>query len=228
MCTLDVVVYRLTYVVQKRGPSRNLHVRTELGGHHAAKVCNLDRVRVNVLAVGGAILQRAQEPQEVAVHPTGDLGIVQGLPSSVLYLLFDVLASLGDDLLDPPRMYASILHQPLHGYAPDLAPHRIKARYNYRLGCIINNDIYTRGRLESPDVPPLAPDNAPLHVVRGQRHRLYGRLSGYVRGQPLHRGRRDAARLHIRPLLCLQGPVAHHTPEPVPQLDLEVVIQPAL
>src|SRR3712207_6978557 len=40
-----------------------------------------------ILAVGGAVLERTEEPEQVAVHPAGDLGVVKRLAPRGLHLL---------------------------------------------------------------------------------------------------------------------------------------------
>jgi hypothetical protein len=99
------------------------------------------------------------------VHAAGDLGVVESLPPSALHLFFDVFSGLRDDLLYAARMDAPVLHQLLHRYTSDLAPHRVEAGDNHRLRRIVNYHINPRSCLESPDVPPLAPDHTPLHII---------------------------------------------------------------
>src|SRR5215203_3222835 len=65
---LDFMVYGLADIVQQGGPADDLDVGTELLGHHAAKVGDLDGVGQHVLAVGSPVLQRAEKPQQVVVY----------------------------------------------------------------------------------------------------------------------------------------------------------------
>src|SRR5215217_5771113 len=68
VCALDLVIYGLADIVQQGGPAGYLDVGTELLGHHAAEVGDLDGVGQHVLAVGSPVLQRAEKPQQVVVH----------------------------------------------------------------------------------------------------------------------------------------------------------------
>ena len=61
--------------------------------------------------------------------------------------------------------------------------------------------VHTGELLERADVPSLAPDDAPLHVVRGNVHRADGRTGGLIRGVPLDRHRYDLAGLGFGLLL---------------------------
>src|SRR5215210_8932895 len=65
---LDFMVNGLADIVQQGGPADDLDVGTELLGHHAAEVGDLDGVGQHVLAVGSPVLQRAEKPQQVVVH----------------------------------------------------------------------------------------------------------------------------------------------------------------
>src|SRR3712207_9063613 len=66
-----------------------------------------------ILAVGGAVLERTEEPEQVAVHPAGDLGVVKRLAPRGLHLLLHVLARLRDYLLYAARVDPAVLHEPL-------------------------------------------------------------------------------------------------------------------
>src|SRR5215211_5679224 len=185
---LDFMVYGLADIVQQCGPAGDLDVGAEFLGHHATEVGHLDRVGKHVLAVGSPVLQRAEKPQQVVVHAARDLGVVERLASCGLHLFLHVLAGLRDDLLDAPRVDASVLHEPSHLDPRHLAPDRVEAGDHHRLGRVVDDDVYPRRGLEGPYVPTLTTYDPALHVVRGQRHSLDRRLRGQVRGEALHRG----------------------------------------
>jgi hypothetical protein len=208
--------------------ARHLDVRPELLGHHASQVRYLDRVGEHVLAVGGAVLQRAQQPDQVPVHAPGDLGVVERLPSCRLHLLLDVLSGLGDDLLYAARVDPPVLHEPLHRDPRDLTPHGVEARDDDRLWRVVDDDVDAGRRLEGPDVAPLAPYDPSLHVVGRERYRLYGRLRGEVRGKPLHSRGDKTASFCVRLLLCLHCPLEHQAAHPVLQLRLQTGEKPPL
>src|SRR5918993_72786 len=65
---LDLVVYGLADIVQQGCPAGDLDVGAELLGHHTAEVGHLHGVGQHVLAVGRAVLERPEKPEEVVVH----------------------------------------------------------------------------------------------------------------------------------------------------------------
>ena len=53
---------------------------------------------------------------------------------------------------------------------------------------VVDDEVDARVQLQGPDVAAFAPDDAPLHVVRGQVDDRHRRLHGVVRGQTLDGG----------------------------------------
>ena len=75
---LDLVRDRLADVVQQGGAAGGLRRGAELVGHHRREVRALDRVREHVLAVGRAVLEAAEEPDQLRVEAL-DVGVEAGL-----------------------------------------------------------------------------------------------------------------------------------------------------
>ena len=65
---LDLVRDGLADVVQQRGAARGLGRGAELVGHHRGEVGALDRVREHVLAVARAVLQAAEDADQLGVE----------------------------------------------------------------------------------------------------------------------------------------------------------------
>ena len=82
----------------------------------------------------------------------------------------DLAARLGHHLLDARGMDAAIEDQLGERDARDLAAHGIEAREDDRLGRVVDDEIDAGRALQRADVAALAPDDASLHLVVGQRH----------------------------------------------------------
>ena len=95
-------------------------------------------------------------------------------------LVVDLDLDLGDHLLDARRVDAAVGHEALERLTRDLAPHRIEPRQDHRLGRVVDDDVDAGDGLERADVAPLAPDDAPLHVVARQVHHRNGGLGDVV------------------------------------------------
>ena len=96
-----------------------------------------------------------------------------------------------------PGMDPAVHDQRLERAARDLAPDRVEAGDDHGVGRVVDDDVHPGRRLERADVPPLAPDDAPLHLVARQRHGRHGRLGGVLGGDALGRHGDDAARLPV-------------------------------
>jgi hypothetical protein len=105
-------------------------------------------------------------------------------------------------------MDPAILDQGLERPAGDLAADRIEAGDDHGVWGVVDDDVHARGRLEGADVPPLAPDDAPLHLVVGQRHGGDGALRGVFRGKALGGDGDDPAGVAVGALLGLLLDVA--------------------
>ena len=67
----------------------------------------------------------------------------------------------------------------------DLAADRVEAGQDDRLGGVVDDDVDAGGGFEGADVPPLAADDPPLHLLGRQRHRAHDVLGDVVRRVPL-------------------------------------------
>ena len=78
-------------------------------------------------------------------------------------------------------MDAAVGDEPLDGQACDLAAERVEAGKDDGAGSVVDDQLDAGRELEGADVPSLAADDAPLHVVAGQvddRHRRLDRVLG--------------------------------------------------
>ncbi len=67
----------------------------------------------------------------------------------------------------------------------DLAADRVEPGKHHRFGGVVDDDVDPGGLLEGADVPPLASDDAPLHLVGWQGDHRDGGLGGVVGGDAL-------------------------------------------
>ena len=113
MRTLHLVVDGLADIVQQACALGGVNIRAQLGGHHARKVRDLDRVLQNVLAVARAVVQAAEHLHKLGVqaadaglqHGALTLGLDDGvhLAAGLVDHLFNVRgmdAAVGDELFE--------------------------------------------------------------------------------------------------------------------------------
>ena len=74
-------------------------------------------------------------------------------------------ATFWHDFLDARRMDAAIEQEALHGFAGDLAAHRIKAGKHHGIGRIVDEHGDARGGLEGADVATFAADDAAFQFL---------------------------------------------------------------
>ncbi len=89
-----------------------------------------------------------------------------------------------------------------------LAPDRIEAGNHDRIGRVVDDDIDAGRELEGADVPALAADDPPLHLVCRQCDGGDSGLGGMLGGEPLARHRDDAAGILVSVPLGLLTDVA--------------------
>ncbi len=189
---LDLVVDRFAEVVQKAGALGRGLVEAELGGHDAAERGDLDGVREDVLAEGGAVAQRAQGLHELGVQVV-DAGVEGGLLAGLADALVDEGLGLLVELLDAGGVDAAVGDEVLERDAGGLAANGVEARQRHGLGGVVDDERDARDLLERADVAPLAADDAALEVVGGDVDGGHRDLAGLVGGAALNGGRDDLA-----------------------------------
>src|SRR6185437_1947337 len=173
---LDLMVHRLANVVEEPRLLAYIHIGAHLGRHAGAEDRDLHRVVEYVLAVAGPVLQPAHQ-----LHQIGMQAMDAGVKGRPLARLADravhFLAGLGHHFLDAGRMNPSIGDQLGQRYSRYLAANRVEAGENDRFRSIVDDQIDPGGRLQSPNVPALAPNDPALHLLVGEihhRHRGFG------------------------------------------------------
>ena len=94
-------------------------------------------------------------------------------------------------------MDAAVGHQLLERQPRDLATDRIEAGDDDRVRRVVDDHVDAGRQLERADVPALAPDDAALHLVVGQRDGGHGDLRRVLGGDPLDGERDDLLRLAL-------------------------------
>ncbi len=82
-------------------------------------------------------------------------------------------------------MHAAVGHERLEGLAGDGPADGVEAGHGDHARRVVDEDVHARGPLQGPDVAALAPDDAPLHVVRGDPHRADRRVDDVLGRVPL-------------------------------------------
>src|ERR687898_3345266 len=203
---LDLVGERLADVVQEPAALGQGDVHAQLGGHDTGQVGGLDQVAEHVLAVGGAVLEPPQHADQLGVQ-VGDADLEAGVLAGPAHLPLDLLLGPVVGLLDAGRVDAAVGDQLLQGEAADLAPDRVEAGQQDRLGGVVDDQVDAGDGLEGADVAALAADDAALHVVRRQREDGDGRLRGLLGRDPLDGQGDDLAGAAVGPppRLLLRG-----------------------
>jgi hypothetical protein len=161
-------------------------------GDAPSSVGALDRVREDVLAVAGAVLQAPEHPHELDVEAL-DVGVQRRLLARLLDVALELGLRLVVRLLDPCRMDATVLQEPLEREAGDLAPDAVEPGQDHGVGRVVDDEVDAGEMLEGADVAALAADDAALHVVGGELDDGDRGLGGVPRGQPLHHDGEDVA-----------------------------------
>src|SRR5262245_3261153 len=161
---LHFAIDRLADVVDERGADRDVRVEADLLRHDAGEARDFGGVREHVLAVAGAELQAAHQPQDVGmqiVQPEleGDRG------AFLAHLLVGFVLHLLHDLLDAGRVNAAVGDEPLDRLLGDLAAVRIETGEDDRTRRVVDDQVDPGGELEGADVAALASDDAALQVV---------------------------------------------------------------
>ena len=110
MGTFDLVVNGLAQVMQETGTFGLLDVDTEFGSHDAAEKCHLQGVLIDILAVGGAVPEAADQLEYLrmdAVYTQIERRLLTGLLDGK----FDLFFRLVNNLLDPAGVDAAVSDQ---------------------------------------------------------------------------------------------------------------------
>ena len=169
MGAFNLVVKCLADVMQQTGAACDGGVEAQLGGHNACEEGNLQRMVEHILSVAGAVTQTPQQLDEFGMHSV-DARLDDGAFALLLDGGLNLAAGLLDGFLNAGGMDASVGDQALKRDARNFPAHRLKAGKGDGLGCVVDNEINARHRLDGADVAALASDNAALHFVVGQRH----------------------------------------------------------
>src|SRR5262245_57424852 len=123
----------------------------------------------DVLAIAGAITQAAKHG-DYRFGNVGEIGFLDSIATNTKQLFIHFLGGLGDQLLDPSRVNAAVLHESLQGHAGDFTADRIKAADHDNPGGIVDDDIDARGLFEAAYIAALPADDASFHIVAGDGH----------------------------------------------------------
>ena len=99
----------------------------DLGRDDRRQAARLDDVVEDVLAVAGAVLEPAEELDDLG-RQAGHAGVVGGLLAGLAHHQVDLGAGLGHDLLDPAGMDPAVGDELGERQPGDLAADRVEAR----------------------------------------------------------------------------------------------------
>ncbi len=178
----------------------------------------------NVLPVARPVTEPSEDLDELLVEVSA-VGLEHRLRAGLLDVVLDLGLRLVVHLLDPRRMDAAVLDQLDEGQLGRLAADAVEGREDDRLRRVVDDEVHPGEVLERADVPALAADDPPLHVVGRELDERHRRLGGMRGCDSLQRVRdevpRPPFRLRSRFLLHL----AHLPRELVPDQILRALQQ---
>ena len=134
---------------------------------------------------------------------------------SPLAFFFDHALDFGfgifDQFFDPGRVNAPILNHLGQRDPGNFAPHRIERGQRHGFRRVVDDNVDTGRPLDGADVAAVAPDDAALHFIVGQRHHTHCHFSGLLGGDALHGQRDNLARALIGLVLNLGLNLAQDT-----------------
>ena len=179
MAALDLVVHGLAQVVEQTGPLGGGHVRAQLRGQQPGDVGHLDGVVQHVLAVAGAVVHPTQQLHFLRVQVV-DVGLQHGAlalgPDDLLHLPFRLL----HHLLDAGGVDTAVGDQALQGDAGDFPADGVVAGDGDGLRRVVDDEFRSGEGFQSANVAAFPADDAPLHLVVGERNDGHGHLAGVI------------------------------------------------
>ena len=144
-------------------------VNTKLGSHDPCKVCDLDRVVENVLAVRCSVSQTADKAYKLVID-TVNIGLEDSPFALLLDAVLDLTLCLVHHFLDPCGVDTSVGNKLFKGDSCNLTSCGVEAGKCDSLGSIVDNELNSRKCLESTDISSLTSDNSSLHFIAGERN----------------------------------------------------------
>ncbi len=177
-----------------------------------------------VLAIAAAVAHTAHHPHQLNVQAV-DAHVDAGALADLHDLLFEVLFRLGNDLLDPSRMDAAVLHQLVQCQARHFAADGVEATENDGAGGVVHHDLHASGFFQSADVPAFTTDDAALQFIVLDVEGAHCVLHGMLRSHALDGLDDDALGVLVGGELGLLHDVLHQGHGPCPGLILQRVHQ---
>src|SRR5690606_8947062 len=140
VAALDLVGQRLADVVQQRAPLGDVHREPQLARHDPREVRGLDQVLQDVLPVGRAVPQLAEQRDQLRMH-VGDADLHQRVLAGPHAQLLHVALAALVDLLDALRVDPPVEDELLQRQPPDLAPHGVEAAQQDRLRRVVDDQV---------------------------------------------------------------------------------------
>ena len=143
----------------------------------------------NILSITGAILQPADQGNQVHVHTVG-ANIKGCLFTGLTNLHLKLFRYLGHHLFHPRRMDAAVGNKLGKCQAGHLSTDRIEPGQNNSLRGVINDDINAGCRFNGTNIAALPSNNTPLHLIIGQGYHgnrfigdIVSGIAGYGQGK---------------------------------------------
>ena len=119
-------------------------------------------------------------------------------------------------------MNAAVLDELGERQAGDLAPYRVEAGERHGIRCVVDDQVNPGHGFQRADVAALATDDAPLHLLVGDRDHRGRDLADRVAGVALDGDRENLARLH----LCLLAGLHLDDPRAASSFSAHLLLDP--
>ena len=198
----DLGGHRLTDIVQEPRALRHRAVKPHFVGERPGKERYLHRVAQDVLPVTRAVLESAEQTNQLGVEPV-DTCFKDCFFARLLHRGLYLAACLVHHLLDAGRVDTAVGNQFLEGKPRDFTADGVEAGDRDDLGRVVDDEFHPGQRLDRADVASLTPDDASLHVLARERDHGDGGLAHMVGGATLNGKGKDLFRLFVRVLFEL-------------------------
>ena len=147
MAALDLVVERLADVMQQTGTAGQRDIHAHLACQQTGQPGHLHAVGQRILTKAGAVLQTANELDEVGVQAM-DAQLHDSALALPLHLQLEVVAALFHRLLDAGRMDAAIADEAFQRHAGHFAAGLVEGGQGNGLRGIVDDEVNAGGGLK--------------------------------------------------------------------------------
>ena len=179
VCTVVLMVYRLTDIMKETGTLRKLHICSDFCGYKTGYVGYLKRVIKHILSVTCTVLKTSEKLYKLRMDAVYAC-VKHCTLTRLLDCLFNLTSALLNSFLDTCRVNTSVLNKTLKSKSCNLSAYRIKAGNGDCLRCVVDDKVNTCYSFNSADISALTSYDSALHLIIRERNNRNGRLCSMV------------------------------------------------